>query len=307
MLPRKLRVQQPGMIHHVIARGNNKENIFNENADKIRYLQLIERYKKRHMVKLLAYCLMDNHVHLLIKQGEESLSKTMQGIQQSYTQYYNKKYNSIGHVFHQRFKSIPVADDAYLLSLIAYIHNNPKEAGLVSNLNDYRWSSHIEIVKPSKKNIADVDFLFDIIDRDVNEVLPEYLWLLGEISEEHVKSQYLKGKKLEERKSEIYIEEMEEIKRNKYLEIDQVKEFLEYYIKLRNINLRNANKSRLIVLLCDEFCRASNKEIGHIINITGARVSSIRNEYLENKWEENMLEMYKEMLEELEKYIHNNK
>lgn len=214
-MPRKPRIQQPGMIHHVIARGNNKEAIFKEDNDKIRYLQLIDRYKKRHMFKLLAYCIMDNHVHLLIKQNEVSLSKTMQGIQQSYTQFYNKKYNCIGHVFHQRFKSIPVADEAYLLSLIAYIHKNPKVAGIVNDLNEYRWSSHLEIIKPSKKDIADVFYLFDLINRNVNEVLPEYLWLLGEVNEEQVKAQYLKAKKLEEKRSEIYISERERVMEKK--------------------------------------------------------------------------------------------
>ncbi len=303
-MPRKLRVQQAGMIHHVIARGNNKEDIFNEDNDRIRYLQLIERYKNRHMFKLLAYCLMDNHVHLLIKQSEVDLSKTMQGIQQSYTQYFNKKYNSIGHVFHQRFKSKPVADDAYLLSLIAYINNNPKKAGIVDDLNDYRWSSHMEILKPSKKNIADVHYLFDIIDRNVNEVLPEYLWLLGEVNEEHVKAQYLKGKELEERKSEIYIEDKVESKGKRTIASEEIKSILENYNKEKRLHLSLANKRRLMVLLCDKFCDEDDNCISSNINVSRSRISGIRSEFLRGLIDSDLLNIYNEIKFELnELYI----
>lgn len=244
---------------------------------------------------------MDNHVHLLIKQSEVDLSKTMQGIQQSYTQYFNKKYNSIGHVFHQRFKSKPVADDAYLLSLIAYINNNPKKASIVDDLNDYRWSSHMEILKPSKKNIADVHYLFDIIDRNVNEVLPEYLWLLGEINEEHIKAQYLKGRELEERKSEIYIEEKVESKEKRTLELEEVISFLEKYNKKKRLHLSLANKRRLMVLLCDEFCDEDNKCISNNINVSRSRVSGIRNEFLSGTIDSDLLEIYSDIKSELKK------
>lgn len=291
-MPRKPRVQQPGMIHHVIARGNNKENIFRSDDDKIRYLQLIDKYRERDHFKLLSYCLMDNHIHLLIKQGEVSLSRTMQGIQQSYTQYYNKKYKSIGHVFHQRFKSKPVDDEAYLLSLIAYIHKNPKVGRLVNDLNDYKWSSHQEILKSSKKNLADVDHLFELIGRDVINVVPEYLWLLGEVNDEVIKEWYLKGDKLEKKRSEIYINERKEIKESKKYKIDEVLKEFDEYLLANDLTLSAANQRRVIVLLCDEFCDVKSREVANRIGVLPTRVSVIRNEYILNEMADEIIEIF---------------
>lgn len=90
LMARKLRVQGQGMIHHVIARGNGKKDIFNGDIDRRKYLDLIRKYKLRYRFKVYAYCLMNNHIHLLLEKGSVNLSKIMQGIQQSYTQYINK-------------------------------------------------------------------------------------------------------------------------------------------------------------------------------------------------------------------------
>ncbi len=298
-MPRKPRVQQPGMIHHVIARGNNKENIFRSDDDKTRYLQLIDKYRERDHFKLLSYCLMDNHIHLLIKQGEVALSRTMQGIQQSYTQYYNKKYESIGHVFHQRFKSKPVDDEAYLLSLIAYIHKNPKVGRLVNDLNDYKWSSHQEILKSSKKNLADVDHLFELIGRDKFNIVPEYLWLLGEVNDDAIKEEYLKGDKLEKKRSEIYINERKEIKESKKYKIDEVLKEFDEYLLANDLTLSAANQRRVIVLLCDELCNAKNKEIADRIGVLSTRISSIRSEFILNKIGDEILDICKEVKTEI--------
>ncbi|MDO5650101.1 MAG: transposase, partial [Gallicola sp.] len=126
-----LRIQEEGMLHHVIVRGNRKNNILIRDKNRGKYLELIQRYKNRYQFRMYAYCLMDNHIHLLLEEGEKSLSKIMQGIQQSYTQYFNKKQNATGHVFEQRYKSIPCSEESYLDRLIAYIHYNPVDAKLV--------------------------------------------------------------------------------------------------------------------------------------------------------------------------------
>lgn len=304
-MPRKPRIQQPGMIHHVIVRGNNQESIFREDADKIRYLQLVNRYKERHLFKLLAYCIMDNHIHLLIKQGNMSLSKSMQGIQQSFTQYYNTKYNCIGHVFHQRFKSFPVDDDAYLLALIAYIHNNPKVAGVVNDLGNYKWSSHIEIIRPSKKNIADVEYLFDFIDRDLSQSIPEYLWLLGEVNDESIKQCYLGGKRLEERESEIYIDERKDLIENRKYPINFIIDFVDGYILSKNLDINIPNKRRVIVMLSDEFCNEKKREIAEKIGVRPNRVSMIRGEHYNNQIKEDVLKVYHDIKHEIMKKYKN--
>ena len=98
-MARKPRIHYENAIYHVIARGNNRENIFLDARDKDKYLELIGKYKQKYGFELFAYVLMDNHVHLLIYIDQISISKIMQGIQQTYTQYYNKKYRHVGHVF----------------------------------------------------------------------------------------------------------------------------------------------------------------------------------------------------------------
>lgn len=140
-MARKPRIHYPGAIYHVIARGNNKENIFLDSKDKNRYHDLLDKYKLKYNFEIYAYVLMDNHVHLLVCVNEVPLAKIMQGIQLSYTQYYNKKYQHFGHVFQQRYKAFLCNSDSYLLNLICYIHQNPCRAHFPEGLV-YTWSSH---------------------------------------------------------------------------------------------------------------------------------------------------------------------
>ncbi|MHB8155784.1 MAG: transposase, partial [Desulfocucumaceae bacterium] len=140
-MARKIRVHYPGAVYHVIARGNNQEHILASDLDKNYYKELIKKYKDRFFFQLYGYVIMGNHVHMLIEVQEHPLSKIMQGIQQSYTQWYNHVYGRVGHVFQQRYKAILCHKDGYLLSLLKYIHSNPIRAGITVSL-DYSWSSH---------------------------------------------------------------------------------------------------------------------------------------------------------------------
>ena len=132
-MARKPRVQCPGALYHVIARGNQQQDVFLDEADYRRYLGLLDAYRKRYAFTIYAYVLMTNHVHLLIEQGETPLAKAMQGLGQSYTGYYNRKYKKSGHLFQGRYKAILCEKDAYLLELIRYIHLNPVAAGVAAD------------------------------------------------------------------------------------------------------------------------------------------------------------------------------
>src|SRR5262249_3993822 len=99
-------------------------------------------YRNRHGVSLLAYCLMPNHVHLLLEPLEGSLDRFMQGVQQSYTQYFNRAYGEVGHLFQGRYKASPCREDRHLLAVLRYIHQNPVRAHLVARVDQYRFSSH---------------------------------------------------------------------------------------------------------------------------------------------------------------------
>jgi len=143
-LPRQRRKIGLSKIYHVIARGNERKDIFLDDEDKNKFIQIIINKKKKDEYILYAYCLMNNHLHLLLKEQEDGISRIMSRINTAYAYYFNKKYNRVGHVFQNRFKSEPVENDRYLISLIRYIHNNPVKAKIANQPHQYKWSSYLK-------------------------------------------------------------------------------------------------------------------------------------------------------------------
>lgn len=141
-MARKPRIEFNGAFYHVITRGNQRQKIFKGMEDYERYLQYLSDYKDRYHYLLYAYVLMANHVHLLIETQATPLSKILQGINQSYTMYFNRKYRTVGHLFQGRYKAILCERDSYLLGLVKYIHHNPIRAKVTKILEAYPWSSH---------------------------------------------------------------------------------------------------------------------------------------------------------------------
>lgn len=141
-MPRVRREKCVGSIYHVIVRGNNREDIFRDYADRIAYLKRLKRYKEKFKMEVYAYCLMTNHVHLLIYDNGQDISQIMQGLNLSYAIYFNKKYDRVGHLFQGRFTSIMVKKDEYLLYVSKYIHLNPVKANIVKRASEYKWSSY---------------------------------------------------------------------------------------------------------------------------------------------------------------------
>lgn len=141
-MARRRRVFGPGLHYHVIARGNHREPTFVEPEDHLAYLDRVARYRRRDGVGLLAYCLMPNHVHLLVRAGHTPLATFMQSVQQSYTQRHNRLYRKRGHLFEGRYRAILCDDEPYLLTLVRYIHLNPVRAGLVDAPEKYPHSGH---------------------------------------------------------------------------------------------------------------------------------------------------------------------
>lgn len=141
-MARPPRVEFPGALYHVISRGNHGQKVFRVPADYARYAALLEQYRMRYDFLLYAYVLMPNHAHLLLETGASPLSRIMQGLQQSYTLYFNRRYRLQGHLFQGRYKALLCQKDLYLLELVRYLHLNPVRAGLVATPQAYRWSSH---------------------------------------------------------------------------------------------------------------------------------------------------------------------
>ena len=144
-------------VYHVMLRGNNKQVIFESQKDYLKFQQLL--FQKSHPQDsdhkplppcwiTYAYCLMPNHVHLLVLEKEEKLSDTVHSLAISYAQYYNIKYEHTGHLFQGRFRSEPVNDWDYFVTLLRYIHQNPIAGGLTRSVKDYTWSSWAEFISP---------------------------------------------------------------------------------------------------------------------------------------------------------------
>jgi REP element-mobilizing transposase RayT len=141
-MARPPRIEFPGAFYHVIVRGNQRQDVFHDDMDRSEYLDRVKRYKEKCGFVLYAYVLMSNHVHLLIETPKEPISKVMQLINFTFTQYYNRKYCKVGHLFQGRYKSFLCDRDEYLLALVRYIHLNPVRVDMVKDPSEYKWSSH---------------------------------------------------------------------------------------------------------------------------------------------------------------------
>jgi putative transposase len=153
-MPRIARIVAPGHPHHVTQRGNNGAVTFFDDEDRQTYLKLLHKYSRRHSLQLWAYCLMDNHVHLLaVPDKEDSLSRGVGLTNQVYTQYLNQKLKQGGRIWQNRFFSCIVEDDAYLWTVARYIENNPVKAGLANRAENYRWSSAKTHINDTKDDL----------------------------------------------------------------------------------------------------------------------------------------------------------
>ncbi|MBI4178679.1 transposase [bacterium] len=127
--------------YHVIARGQRREDLFLDDQDRRVYLALLQKALRRNHADLGGYCLMDNHLHLLIYRRDNSLGIIFRQVHIEYAKAFNRRHRKVGYVFQGRFKSYLVLNDRYLAALVRYIHNNPVRAGMVKYAGGYRWSS----------------------------------------------------------------------------------------------------------------------------------------------------------------------
>ncbi|MBE0460490.1 MAG: transposase [Candidatus Aminicenantes bacterium] len=150
-MSRPLRIEFPGAVYHITARGNERKAIFRNDQDKKSYLELLALVVKRFHWLCHGYCLMGNHYHLLIETLESNLSRGMKQLNGIYTQKFNNKYKRVGHLFQGRYKAILVEKESYLLELSRYIVLNPVRAGIVSQPEEWPWSSYCAIIGKVKK------------------------------------------------------------------------------------------------------------------------------------------------------------
>lgn len=150
-------------IYHIMFRGTNKSAIFLNNKDYEKLLETLFTIKQSIPFDLYAYCLMSNHAHFVVKEKEiGDISKIMHRLLTKYARWFNIKYDRTGALLEGRYKSKPVDNDEYFLHLIRYVHQNPKKAGLVTELADYKWSSYGDYLNENNTSV-NKDFVFEML------------------------------------------------------------------------------------------------------------------------------------------------
>lgn len=163
-MPRKARLKSNVSIYHVMLRGINQQQIFFDDEDNQKFVELLNKYKAVSGFTLYAYCLMGNHVHLLIRVNNEPLEQIIKRLGGAYALWYNMKYERTGHLFQDRFRSEAIEDRVYFLTVLRYIIWNPKKAGLCVYIDEYRYSSGREYLCGAH-GITDVSSVVDAVGR----------------------------------------------------------------------------------------------------------------------------------------------
>jgi len=176
------RIEYPGAFYHVIQRGNNREKIFRSDADKNFYLQSLVELKKQYYFKLLGYALMDTHYHVMMQTAEVPLSKIIFRQNMLYSRYFNKTHSRSGHLYSGPYNASLIQDENYLFAVLRYIHNNPVKAGICKTPEKFNWSSD-KYYRSNHNEIADTDFILNILSSNRETALREYFRLMQVVDE----------------------------------------------------------------------------------------------------------------------------
>ena len=160
-MPRQARKESVSKIYHIMLRGINRQTIFHDNEDRSFFLTVLKKYKETSGFKLHAFCLMPNHIHLLLETGEEPLETIFKRVGVSYAGWYNKKYERVGHLFQDRFRSEAVDTTRYYMTVLRYILQNPAKAGLEERPGTYRWSSYLAYEKGTG-SLTDTEYALEL-------------------------------------------------------------------------------------------------------------------------------------------------
>ncbi|MFH2138980.1 MAG: transposase [Candidatus Omnitrophota bacterium] len=296
-MARPIRILFKGAYYHVINRGHRKAEIYLEEADYQKFIKIIKEACEIYKVKIVAYCLMTNHYHILVHTPEANLPDFMKQVNGVYTQIFNKKYKYEGALFKGRYKSVVVQEGSYLLRLIRYIHLNPIKAGIVKNAKDYKYCSHRDYLEAKeqewlqfkaevKSQIKGEEFKQAYIDfmkkddEEINKYLEDkndqvFRSIIGD-------QKYIDKIKEEYLKSEIYYEEIPE---SRYIRaeavIKKIKEEIQKVFKIEEKILYKSNRgqeniARMIAIrLARECSLLPHRQIGKIFGDISYKSSAI--------------------------------
>ncbi len=182
-MPRKARLDAPGTLHHVMIRGLEGRDIFRNDGDRENFLARLGQLVKKTGDRILAWSLMDNHVHLLLFSGPSGLSTLMRRLLTGYAGWFNRKHGRIGHLFQNRYKSIVCEEETYLLELVRYIHLNPCRASTVKSLEEldsYRWSGHGVLIGKNRNDWQERDYVLGQFAKGRSKAIRAYRQFMEE-------------------------------------------------------------------------------------------------------------------------------
>jgi len=173
-MPRKPRIHIPGCFYHVIVRGNAGDPLFLDDTHRHYFFKLLQDGSVRFQYRIHAFCLMTNHVHLLLQVADIPLSRLMQNLMLRYSTWFNKKRRRIGHLFQGRYKAILIDADAYLLELVRYIHLNPVRANMVKLPDEYQWTGHRSLLGKEVLPWQCTDYVLSLFASDSMKASEKY-------------------------------------------------------------------------------------------------------------------------------------
>ncbi len=271
IIPRHARNKGEFCIYHVILRGNEKKNIFFTEEEKQRFKETLSKMMVKYNFKTHAFCIMDNHVHLIINDNGNDISKIMKSINISYAYFYNRIHRRCGHLFQDRFRSEIIKDEVYFLQVSKYIHNNPVKAGIVKSAGEYKWSSYNLYTGREKDryNLVETEKLLGIISSIRSKAVSEYIRYVSE-DEETAKIMDVEEYGInDEETNALLINTIEEARirmAKTAKDMGYTNEDIYNNISLRNILIKEIRKNSLLTL----------KQIGELFRgLSESRVSRI--------------------------------
>ncbi len=172
IMPRIVRKISEYNLYHIVLKGNNSQQIFYDDYDYKTFLNILKDACKKYKISIVAYCLMNNHVHLMLKADENNIAMMFKSFGASFVYRYNKRYDRTGGIFNGRYYSKAVNDNEYFVTVIKYIHYNPVKAGICEDINKYKWSSYnsykniIDGLVDNEDIYVDREYLFTILDKN---------------------------------------------------------------------------------------------------------------------------------------------
>lgn len=257
-MPRMARKSLEKGFMHIMAQGIKKEKIFYKDDYKEKYIKLIKFFKEKQKIEIINYCVMNNHVHIIIYTEDiDELTIFMRKLNTTYALHYNKSENRVGYVFRNRFESKEIYNQDYLTKCIKYVHMNSVKAGITKTEGEYKYSSYNDYI--NKKGIITDELLQKIFNSKYN-YLKEFL-------------------KIE------YDEELFEELEKEELTNEKLKEQIEQFIKKEQVTLGELkNDKRLIKKLYNTMkLKPTKAKLGECIGLSRTRISKILNDYKENK------------------------